>query len=120
MPSVVVSSADKSIMVFDNGALAASGKIEIQNPEKPLGERVYLEWRGRSVRTSDLAGRRRSERPQDDERGQRRGSRRSRPTCRRRAVRKRLKFGMTLVTTDQPADAETRSSDRFVVLDLQG
>ncbi len=40
-PSVVVSSADKSIHVFDNGALAASGKVEIQNPEKPLGERVF-------------------------------------------------------------------------------
>src|SRR5271167_1111715 len=40
-PSVVVSSADKSIKVFDNGALAASGKVEIQNPEKPLGERVF-------------------------------------------------------------------------------
>jgi L,D-transpeptidase-like protein len=35
-PSVVVSSADKSIQVFDSGALAASGKVEIQNPEKPL------------------------------------------------------------------------------------
>src|ERR1700723_447910 len=34
-PSVDVSSADKSIHVFDNGALAASGKVEIQNPEKP-------------------------------------------------------------------------------------
>src|SRR6202789_2827841 len=40
-PSVVVSSADKSIRVFDNGALAASGKVEIQNPEKTLGERVF-------------------------------------------------------------------------------
>src|ERR1700723_3724739 len=37
-PSVGVSSADKSIRVFDNGALAASGKVEIQNPGKPLGE----------------------------------------------------------------------------------
>jgi hypothetical protein len=43
----------------------------------------------------------------------------SRPTCRREAVRKRLKFGMTLVTSDQPADAKTRSGDWFVVLDSQ-
>jgi hypothetical protein len=40
-PSAVISSADKSIRVFDNGALAASGKVEIENPEKPLGERVF-------------------------------------------------------------------------------
>ena len=37
----------------------------------------------------------------------------------REAVRKRLKFGMTLVTTDQPADAKTRSGAGFVVLDSQ-
>jgi hypothetical protein len=37
----------------------------------------------------------------------------------REAVRKRLKFGMTIVTTDQPADARTRSGDGFVVLDSQ-
>jgi hypothetical protein len=34
----------------------------------------------------------------------------------REAVRKRLKFGMTIVTTDKPADAKTRSGDGFVVL----
>jgi hypothetical protein len=38
----------------------------------------------------------------------------------REAVRKRLKFGMTIVTTDQPADARTRSGDGFVVLDSAG
>jgi hypothetical protein len=37
----------------------------------------------------------------------------------REAVRKRLKFGMTLVTTDRPADARSRSEDGFVVLDSQ-
>ena len=37
----------------------------------------------------------------------------------REAVRKRLKFGMTIVTTDQPADAKTRSGDGFVVLNSQ-
>ena len=38
----------------------------------------------------------------------------------REAIRKRLKFGMTVVTTDQPATAATRSRDDFVVLDGQG
>ena len=58
-PSVVVSSADKSIHVFDNGALAASGKVEIQNPEKPLGERVFTsQRRGRPVRSPVVGGRR--------------------------------------------------------------
>ena len=40
-PSVVVSSADKLIAVFDNSTLATSGKVEIADPRKPLGERVF-------------------------------------------------------------------------------
>jgi L,D-transpeptidase catalytic domain len=120
-PSVVVSSADKSITVFDNGAVAASGKVEIQNPEKPLGERVYtlsgaddqsqlLTWQAAKVgaiakTTSEDSGAALRRIKAD-------------PAA-REAVRKRLKFGMTLVTTDQPADAKTRSADGFVVLDSQ-
>jgi L,D-transpeptidase catalytic domain len=118
-PSVVVSSADKSITVFDNGAAAASGKVEIQNPEKPLGERVYtlsgaddqsqlLTWQaagvGATARTAD-----------EDSGAALRRIKADLPA--REAVRKRLKLGMTLVTTDQPADAKTRSADGFVVLD---
>jgi hypothetical protein len=68
-PSVVVSSADKSIKVFDNGALAASGKVEIQNPQKPLGERVFtltgsddqsgtMAWAGRRGRSGGEGDRR--------------------------------------------------------------
>ena len=120
-PSVVVSSADKSIKVFDNGALAASGKVEIQNPEKPLGERVFtltgsddqsgtMAWQavgvGASAKTTG-----------EDNGAALRRIKADLPT--REAVRKRLKFGMTIVTTDQPADAKTRSGDGFVVLDSQ-
>jgi hypothetical protein len=120
-PSVVVSSADKSISVFDNGAVAASGKVEIQNPEKPLGERVFslsgaddqsglLTWQaakvGDSAKTAD-----------DDNGAALRRIKADLPA--REAVRKRLKFGMTIVTTDHPADAKTRSGDGFVVLDSQ-
>jgi hypothetical protein len=35
----------------------------------------------------------------------------------REAVRTRLKFGMTLVTTDELASTATRSQDGFVVID---
>ncbi len=120
-PSVVVSSADKSIRVFDNGALAAYGKVEIQNPEKPLGERVFtlsgaddqsglLTWQAARVgATSKTTG--------EDNGAALRRIKADAST--REAVRKRLKFGMTLVTTDQPADAKTRSGDGFVVLNSQ-
>jgi hypothetical protein len=120
-PSVVVSSADKSITVFDNGAVAASGKVEIQNPEKPLGERVYtlsgaddqsqlLTWQAAKVGAI-------AKTTSEDNGAALRRIKADLPT--REAVRKRLKFGMTLVTTDQPADAKTRSADGFVVLDSQ-
>ena len=38
----------------------------------------------------------------------------------REAIRKRLKFGLTVVTTDEKADARTRSATGFVVLDGTG
>jgi L,D-transpeptidase catalytic domain len=118
-PSLVVSSADKSVHVFDNGVLAASGKVEIQNPEKPLGERVYtlssaddqsglLTWQAAGVGTT-------SKTTGEDYGAALRRIKADLPA--REALRKRLKFGMTLVTTDQPADAKTRSGDGFVVID---
>jgi hypothetical protein len=120
-PSVVVSSADRSIRVFDNGALAAFGKVEIQDPEKPLGERVYtltgaddqselLTWQAAKVAGTATT-------TNQDSSAALRRIKADLPA--REAVRKRLKFGMTLVTTDQLADARTRSGDGFVVLDSQ-
>jgi L,D-transpeptidase catalytic domain len=117
--SVVVSSADKSIKVFDNGALAASGQVEIQDPAKPLGERVFtlngaddqagvLNWQATDVGAGPATT------------GEDSGAalRRIKADLKtREAVRKRLKFGTSIVTTDQRADARTRSADGFVVLD---
>ncbi len=120
-PSVVISSADKSIQVFDNGALAASGKVEIQNPQQPLGERVFtlsgaddqsglLTWQAAKVGDS-------AKTTGEDNGAALRRIKADLPA--REAVRKRLKFGMTIVTTDQLAGAKTRSGDGFVVLDSQ-
>ena len=100
--------------------LAASGKVEIQNPEKPLGERVFtlngaddqsglLSWQAAEVGATAKTA--------EDNGAALRRIKADLPV--REAVRKRLKFGMTIVTTDQPADAKTRSSDGFVVLDSQ-
>ena len=117
--SVVVSSADKSIHVFDNGALAASGKVEIRDPEKPLGERVFtlngaddeakvLNWQATGVGAGQATT--------SEDSGAALRRIKAEPKA-REAVRKRLKFGTTIVTTDQRADARTRSADGFVVLD---
>jgi hypothetical protein len=120
-PSVVISSADKSIHVFDDGAVVASGKVEIQDPEKPLGERAFtlngaddqsglLSWQA-----AELRGARKT--TGEDNGAALRRIKADLPA--REAVRKRLKFGMTIVTTDQPADAKSRSRAGFVVLDSQ-
>ena len=117
-PSVVVSSADKSIRVFDNGALAASGKVDIQI-RRSRSASGCSPSSGRTISPVFCHGKpRRSERRRRQPKIMAQRSVASRPTCQpARPFRKRLKFGMTIVTTDQPADAKTRSSDGFVVLD---
>jgi hypothetical protein len=118
-PSIVVSSADNSITVFDNGAVAAKGKVEIADPEKPLGERVFLlngendldgslAWTGAEVGSLTKAV--------GDDSSSTLPRIKAEPRM-REAVRTRLKFGMTLVTTDEPATAATRSGDGFVIID---
>ncbi len=120
-PSVVVSSADKSITVLDNGAVVARGKAEIAEPGKPLGERVFmlagdddqggvLKWHASEVGRPTVS--------RGDDSGAALKRIKADPTV-REAIRKRLKFGLTVVTTDGPADARTRSGAGFVVLDSQ-
>ncbi|HEY1454498.1 MAG TPA: hypothetical protein VGF57_13645, partial [Roseiarcus sp.] len=119
-PSAVISSADKSIRVFDNGALAASGKVEIENPGKPLGSSPSpaptinpAQWRWQAAGVGTAA------KTTGEDNGAALRRIKADPAA-REAVRKRLKFGMTIVTIDQPADARTRSRAGFVVLDSAG
>ncbi len=104
-PSVVASSADRSIAALDNGAAVAAGEVEIENPDQPLGERVLtltgsddradiLRWDAAAIgQWADPAV--------------------------REEVRKRVKLDMTVVTTDQSASARTRSGEGFVVVDFE-
>ena len=121
-PSVVVSGADRSITLFDNGAVVARGAVEIADPGKPLGERVFtlsgvddrtgeLRWNAAEIeRLTAMAG-------ADNASAIRRIK--ADPEV-REAIRQRLKFGMTVVTTDHAADARTRSGAGFVVIDSAG
>ena len=40
--SILVSSADKRIMVLDNGAVVADGPATIADPSAPLGNHVFI------------------------------------------------------------------------------
>ena len=119
-PSVVVSSADKSIKVFDNGALAPPARSRFRIRRSRWASGCSRSQARTTSQARWLAGRGHRSSSADDWRRQWRGSapHQGRPAT-REAVRKRLKFGMTIVTTDQPADAKTRSGDGFVVLDSQ-
>jgi hypothetical protein len=117
--SVVVSSADKSITVFDNGVVTALGRAEIDDPQKPLGNRVFT-LTGSDDQTANLRweaagiGATAKQNGEDDGLALRRVK--ADPAT-REALRKRLRFGTTVVTTDEPANAKTRSATGFVVID---
>jgi len=113
--SVVISRADGSATVWENGRIVAQGRVDITDPNRPIGERVYtltgaygddrsLHWTTVDVSTSrtadaDLTALKRI---------------RAQPGV-REEIRKRMHHGMTLVTTDGPSNAEFQTAGDFVV-----
>ena len=107
--------------MFDNGALVTAGTVEIQDPTEPLGKRAFTltgsdDSAGELLWDAAAVGRLTQSVGQDNATALRRIK--ADPAV-REAVRKRLKFGMTVVTTDEPADAKTRTAEGFVVLDAE-
>jgi hypothetical protein len=114
--SVVVSGRDKSVSVWEDGAVVAAGKVEIENPGKPLRSGVHtlhgisptsgeLQWSsvgyGKGDR-EDLARELRRIKAEPSMQAQ---------------IRKRMHIGMAVVTTPQEASNTYRSNDDFVVID---
>ncbi|PZF78282.1 L,D-transpeptidase [Aestuariivirga litoralis] len=113
--SVVVSSKDKSVTVLEDGRVVAKGKATITGGAKPIGESVYsltgsstsddsLTWSGMGYGKTDREDmghelRRISADPQV-----------------REQIRKRMKNGMTVVTTDQSNSASHRATD-FTIME---
>jgi hypothetical protein len=104
------------------GVVAAVGKAEIDDSQKPLGNRVFT-LTGSDFRTGNLSweaagiGSTAKQNGEDDGVALRRLK--ADPAT-REALRKRLRFGTTDVTTDEPSNAKTRSADGFVVIDSMG
>jgi hypothetical protein len=115
--SVLVSSADKSIYVLQNGEIVAQGKATIANPSKPLGSHVFVlqggdekgfTWqavgfntgRGGAAKPTTAVVERVTPPPDVFE-----------------AINQRMKPGMVFITTDGPATTDTRTGKDFVVLD---
>lgn len=113
--SILVSSADRKIVILENGDIIAEGRATIANPSEPLGSHVYIftraadghtHWHGighhrsSSAQASDIATLQRIG-----------GDQHITDT-----IRERLHVGTTLTTVDLPLTSDTRSHKDFVVV----
>jgi hypothetical protein len=118
--SILVSRADKRIYVLQNGTIVAQGDANIKDPGKAIGSNVFV-WQGGDPNGSSwegmgfIAGADDAKAPSTAVLERIEGS----PDV-MDAIRKRMKPGTVLVTTDLPATADTRSGEDFVVLDAPG
>jgi hypothetical protein len=117
--SILVSRADKSIYVIQNGDIVAQGTAEIEDPGKPLGSNVFILEKGDENGFTWVAS------------GYSSGSNAKKPSTSvveritppqdvQKAIDERMKPGMVFVTTDKPASPDTRSGKDFVVMDSEG
>lgn len=120
--SIMVSSADKKIMVLDDGHVVAEGKLTLLQPSQPLGNHVFvlshldaqdkeLHWKPIGFST--------------DPRQAAQGADQSTLTRIRAdravndAIRARMKPGVVMVTVDLPLSADSRSGKDFVIMNDQ-
>ncbi len=117
--SILVSGADQSIYVIQNGDIVAQGKATIADPGKPLGSNVFIlkggdedgfTWQASGFST----GKKDAKKPSTAV-----VERITPPQDVQAAIDERMKPGMVFVTTDLPASADTRSGKDFVVMDAE-
>ena len=117
--SILVSSADKSIFVIQNGDIVAEGKAEIEDPGKKLGSNVFtlekgdedgFTWQATGYSTGKKAAKPSTSVVQ----------RIKPPADVQAAIDERMKPGIVFITTDRPATPETRSGKDFTVMDSEG
>ncbi|GAA2853065.1 L,D-transpeptidase-like protein [Aminobacter aminovorans] len=117
--SIVVSAKDRSISLWDNARIVATGKVDIAQPEKPIGRHVYtltqvnegtkeLTWvsmamSSRSKNADDNALRRVKAHPDI-----------------LKKVQKAMRQGMTLVLTDESSGSSNRTADNFTIFTGEG
>jgi L,D-transpeptidase catalytic domain len=117
--AVVISGVDKEIIVMDDGVLVAKGAMSFSEPDRPLGNHVFilssinlankeLQWRTigyyndshREIELTELAT---LQRIHADE-------------AILNEIRSRMYPGTVLVTVDEPLSADTRSSKDFIIM----
>ena len=113
--SVVVSSKDNSVTVLDDGHVVARGKTTIADGSRPIGETVYT-LTGRHPADDSLAWSGTGYGKTDREDMGRELRRITADPKVRGEIRKRMKTGITVVTTDQSNSAAHRASN-FTIME---
>jgi hypothetical protein len=117
--SIMISGADKQIMVLDNGNVVARGKATITDPDKPLGDHVFilsaLDNNDKDLRWETIGYYNTNDRglepsPLDTIRRIR-----ADPTV-VQAMRTRMYPGTVMVTVDLPLSADSRTGKDFVIM----
>jgi hypothetical protein len=119
--SILVSGADQSMYVIENGDIVAEGKATIADPSKPLGENVFIledgdgkgfTWQAIGFHRTDPNG---AVVPDASVVERIKG-----PPNVIDAIKQRMKPGMVLVTTDLPATEDTRTAGKDFVVMTEG
>jgi hypothetical protein len=121
--SIMVSSADKRIMILDDGETVAEGNVTIIDPGRPLGNHVFVLSKvsesDQTLRWEQIGYYDNAERPLAQS---------SLTTIQRiradkpavAAMRARMRPGLVLVTVDLPLSPDTRTGKDFVIIDNAG
>ncbi|MFO1172990.1 MAG: L,D-transpeptidase [Hyphomicrobiaceae bacterium] len=120
--AVIISHADKSAHVLENGAVVAKGLATITHPEEPLGRHVFMligaRDGGRKMAWHAFAHHDKAAADLDDPEAAVLKRIRVDDTV-RKAMQARMHPGMVLVTTELPAQPDTRTGDDFVLLNTE-
>lgn len=110
--NVIVSSADRSIAVLDNGKEVARGDIRFHGSKTALGDRVYT-LAGADYRNGGLRWLKTDLRPGVGAESAPAFDASPRVLS---SLRDRVHLGMTILTTDQPVRAASRTAPGFTVI----
>lgn len=120
--SIIVSHADMSVTVLENGAVIASGKATIANPDQPLGRHVFMlsgaheassgmSWH--AISHHDVAG----VPVGQPEEGLLQRIKADKQVL--AVIEERMHPGMLLITTELPAHPDTRTGSDFVLMNTE-
>jgi hypothetical protein len=116
--SVIVSGADRTITVLQDGDTIAAGPATIKDPAQPLGSHVFV-LQGADDGSKGLSWTAVSHSPDGSQPAAGRDviRRVSGPPAVVEAMKARMHPGMVLVLTDLPATPDTRTGEDFVIMD---